>query len=158
MSLGDDILAKILRRLTSLASFARATFASKRLRNIISLCSYASIVASRIMSLASPVGYFISVIGDATSSFHRALLGSDRDVASIVRYGKFQFADFDDYSWRLMDCRHGHLLLSSDICMAVFDPLAHESTFPYPIARAGLAIIGRQSNYAVQLCVLTNMP
>ncbi|KAK1632633.1 hypothetical protein QYE76_006948 [Lolium multiflorum] len=108
------MLAEILRRLTSLSSFARAVFACKRLRNVISSCSYASVVASRIISPTPLVGYFISVIGGATPSFHRALHGSDRDVASIFRYIKFQFADFDDYSWRLMDCRHGLLLLSSD--------------------------------------------
>ncbi|KAK1632635.1 hypothetical protein QYE76_006950 [Lolium multiflorum] len=119
MSLGDDMLVDILRRLTLLSLFPRATFACKRLCNVISSCSYASVVASRIMSSAPLVGYFISVIGGATPSFHRALLGSDRDVASIVRYGKFQFADFDDYSWRLMDCRHGLLLLSSDSCMVI---------------------------------------
>ncbi|KAK1632630.1 hypothetical protein QYE76_006945 [Lolium multiflorum] len=125
MSLGDDMLAEILRRLTSLSSFARAAVTCKRLRHVISSPSYSSVVAARIMSSAPLVGYFISVIGGAAPSFHRALLGSDRDVASIVHHGKFQFADFDDYSWRLMDCRHGLLLLTSDRCMAVFDPLAN---------------------------------
>ncbi|KAK1632641.1 hypothetical protein QYE76_006956 [Lolium multiflorum] len=125
------MLAEILRRLTSLSSFARAAFPCKRLCTVISSCSYASIVASRIMSPAPHVGFFISVIGGATPSFHRALLSSDRGVASIVRYGKFQFADFDDYSWRLMDFRHGLLLLSNDSCMAVFDPLA-DKHFPIP--------------------------
>ncbi|KAK1632634.1 hypothetical protein QYE76_006949 [Lolium multiflorum] len=153
MSLGDDMLAEILRRLMSLSMFARAAFACKRLCNIISSCSYASIVASRINLPTPLVGYFISVIGGATPSFHRAPLGSDRDVANIFRYSKFQFADFDDYSWRLMDCRHGLLLLSSDSCMAVFDPLANKH-FPIPHCTSRIS----HNWAAVQLYVLTNMP
>ncbi|KAK1632640.1 hypothetical protein QYE76_006955 [Lolium multiflorum] len=56
MSLGDDMLAEILRRLTSLSSFARAAFACKRLRNVISSSTYSSVVASRISSPAPLVG------------------------------------------------------------------------------------------------------
>jgi hypothetical protein len=116
MSLGDDILAEILRRLPSLPSLARAAFSCSRLRN----------VSSRIISPAPLLGYFASVAGGVIPSFHRALRLSDRDVVGIVRRGDFCLADLDleDYGWRLMDCRHGLLLFTGDRCMAVFDPVA----------------------------------
>uniref|UniRef100_A0ACD5Y9K7 Uncharacterized protein n=1 Tax=Avena sativa TaxID=4498 RepID=A0ACD5Y9K7_AVESA len=119
MSLGDDMLAEILRRLPSLPSLARATFACPRLRNVAS-----SPVANHIISPAPLLGYFISVVGGDIPSFHRALIRSDHDVAAIVRRGDFHLAGLEDYEWRLMDCRHGLLLLTSDRSMAVFDPVS----------------------------------
>ncbi|KAM0905774.1 hypothetical protein ACQ4PT_017184 [Festuca glaucescens] len=118
MSLGDDILAEILRRLPSLPSLARAAFACSRLRDL------ASDVANRIISPAPLLGYFASFVGGVVPSFHRAHLLSDRGVAGIVRRGDFYLADFEDYDWRLMDCRKGLLLLTSDRCIAVFDPVS----------------------------------
>ncbi|CAM0880073.1 unnamed protein product [Alopecurus aequalis] len=103
MSLGDDMLAEILRRLPSLTSLARAAFACPRLRIVVSSSS----VAKRPFSPAPLLGYFISVDGGDT-----------------VRCGDFHLTGFEDYDWRLMDCRHGLLLLTSDRCMAVFDPLS----------------------------------
>jgi hypothetical protein len=114
------MLAEILRRLPSLTSLARAAFACPRLRDVASSSS----VANRFISPAPLLGYFISVQGGDIPSFHRALLRSDRDVAGIVRCGDFQLTDFEGYKWRLMDCRYGLLLLTSDRCMAVFDPVS----------------------------------
>ncbi|KAM0891322.1 hypothetical protein ACQ4PT_026483 [Festuca glaucescens] len=128
MSLGDDMLAEILCRLPSLPSLARAAFACSRLRNV---ASSSSDVANRFISPAPLLGYFASVVGGDIPSFHRALLLSDRDVAGIVRRGDFYLANFEDYDWRLMDCRQGLLLLTSDRCMAVFDPVA-SSLVPIP--------------------------
>ncbi|KAM0854497.1 hypothetical protein ACQ4PT_050383 [Festuca glaucescens] len=120
LSLGDDMLAEILCRLPSLPSLARAAFACPRLRDV------ASSVANRtrFMSPAPLLGYFISVVGGAIPSFHRSLLLPDRDVLGIVRRGDFCLADLEAYDWRLMDCRQGLLLLTSDRCMAVFDPVS----------------------------------
>jgi hypothetical protein len=84
-----------------------------------------SSVANRFISSAPLLGYFISVVGGDIPSFHRALIRSDRDVAGIVRRGDFQLTDFEDYDWRLMDSRHGLLLLTSDRCLAVFDPVSN---------------------------------
>jgi hypothetical protein len=119
MSLGDDMLAEIVGRITSLPSLARAAVACRRLRNDVSSCSAANY---RIMAPAPLLCYFLSVIDGDIPSFHRALI--DRDVASILRSGDFLLAGFEAYHWRLMDCRHGLLLLASDRCMAVLDPVA----------------------------------
>uniref|UniRef100_A0ACD5WMB4 Uncharacterized protein n=1 Tax=Avena sativa TaxID=4498 RepID=A0ACD5WMB4_AVESA len=119
MSLGDDMLAEILRRLPSLPSLARAAFACPRLGNV----AFSS-VTNRIISPAPLLGYFISVVDGDIPSFHRALLRANSDVAAIVRCGDFHLAGLEDYEWRLMDCRHGLLLLTSDRSMAVFDPVS----------------------------------
>jgi hypothetical protein len=122
MSLGDDMLAEILRRLPSLPSLARAACSCPRLRAVASSSSVVNHVRST--SPAPLLGYFISVAGGAIPSFHRALRLPDRDVAGVLRRGDFHLAGLEDYDWRLMDCRHGLLLLTGDRCMAVFDPVA----------------------------------
>lgn len=122
MSLGDDMLAEILRRLPSLPSLARAACSCPRLRTVASSSSVVNHVRST--SPAPLLGYFISVAGGAIPSFHRALRLPDRDVAGVLRRGDFHLAGLEDYDWRLMDCRQGLLLLTSDRCMAVFDPVA----------------------------------
>uniref|UniRef100_A0ACD5YVH5 Uncharacterized protein n=1 Tax=Avena sativa TaxID=4498 RepID=A0ACD5YVH5_AVESA len=121
MSLGDDMLAEILRRLPSLPSLARAALACPRLRNV---ASSSSVVKNRFISPALLLGYFVSVAGGDRPSFHRALRLSHRDVAGIVRRGDFNLEDFEDYDWRLMDSRQGLLLLTSDSGMAAFDPVS----------------------------------
>ncbi|CAM0878393.1 unnamed protein product [Alopecurus aequalis] len=68
MSLGDDMLAEILRRLPSQPSLARASFACPRLRDVASSSS----VASRFTSPSPLLGYFISDHGGDIACFHRA--------------------------------------------------------------------------------------
>ncbi|CAM0878394.1 unnamed protein product [Alopecurus aequalis] len=116
MSLGDDMLAEILRRLPSQPSLARAAFACPRLLSVAS-----SSVANHFISPAALLGYFISVNGGDIPSFHRALLRSN---PAIVRRGDFLLADFEEYDWRLMDCRNGLLLLASSRSLVVFDPVS----------------------------------
>ncbi|KAI4973980.1 hypothetical protein ZWY2020_041761 [Hordeum vulgare] len=125
MSLGDDMLVEVLTRLPSLPSLASAGLASPR------LCAVASspAVVDPFLSRAPLLGYFVSVPRGAVPAFHRAVLRGDRHLAAVVRRGDFHLADFEEYKWRLMDCRHGLLLLSSDSwrCsdMVVFDPVSH---------------------------------
>ncbi|XBI07193.1 hypothetical protein VPH35_135127 [Triticum aestivum] len=123
MSLGDDMLGEILIRLPSLPSLASAALASPR------LCSVASspAISDRFLSRAPLLGYFVSAPRPrgAVPAFHRALLRRDRHLAAVVRRGDFHLTDFEEYKWRIMDCRHGLLLLSSDPYLVVFDPISH---------------------------------
>lgn len=121
MSLGDDMLAEILRRLPSLPSLASAALASPRLCGVAS----SSAVFNCFLSRASLLGYFVSVTGGAVPIFYRALLRGERHLAAIVRRSDFHLPDFDAYEWRLMDCRHGLLLLMNDNHhLVVFDPVS----------------------------------
>ncbi|XBI75938.1 hypothetical protein VPH35_069241 [Triticum aestivum] len=120
VSLGDDMLAEILRRLPSLPSLASAAFASPRLYSVAS----SPAVSNCFVSRASLLGYFVSVADGAAPIFHRALLRRDRHLAAIVRRGDFHLTFFEEYKWRLMDCRHGLLLLRSDRRLVVFDPVS----------------------------------
>jgi hypothetical protein len=102
MPLGDDMLAEILTRLPSLPLLARAAFACLRLRDVAT----SPLFTSRfVVSPAPLLGYFVSAVDADIPSFHRALLLSDRDVATVIRRGDFCLSDFDDFNWRLMDSR-----------------------------------------------------
>ncbi|VAH98063.1 uncharacterized protein LOC119289572 [Triticum dicoccoides] len=119
MSLGDDMLAEILSRLPSLPSLASAALASPW------LCGVASspAVLNPFLSRAPLLGYFVSVADGAVPAFHRALLRRDRHLAAVVRRGDFHLTDLE-YDGRLMDCRHGLILLSSRRQLVVFDPVS----------------------------------
>ncbi|XP_040250629.1 uncharacterized protein [Aegilops tauschii subsp. strangulata] len=119
VSLGDDMLAEILSRLPSLPSLASAALSCPR------LCGVASspAVLNPFLSRAPLLGYFVSVADGAVPTFHRALLRRDRHLAAVVRRGDFHLTDLE-YDGRLMDCRHGLLLLSSHSQLVVFDPVS----------------------------------
>ncbi|KAM3207455.1 hypothetical protein ACQJBY_062605 [Aegilops geniculata] len=132
VSFGDDMLAEILSRLPSLPSLASAALSCPR------LCGVASspAVLNPFLSRAPLLGYFVSVADGAVPAFHRALLRRDRHLAAVVRRGDFHLTDLE-YDGRLMDCRHGLLLLSSYHHLVVFDPVSRSRLrIPIPESHA----------------------
>uniref|UniRef100_A0A0A9AAY2 F-box domain-containing protein n=1 Tax=Arundo donax TaxID=35708 RepID=A0A0A9AAY2_ARUDO len=122
-SLDDDALAEILLRLPSLATLARAALACARWRSLATSRDF----LRRFRALHSPplLGCFVSFMSSVGAAFHRAQICSDRDLAAAGRGGDFFLTGLEDErQWRIRDCHHGLLLLTSVDDFALLNPVS----------------------------------